>query len=56
MYKLIFSLIFFLVINNLVAQEVTLHKETTWEVFKKDGNTIFGGVKYAFTQPLKWKK
>jgi membrane-associated phospholipid phosphatase len=56
MYKLIFFLGCFLIINNLVAQEITLKKETTWEAFKKDGNTIFGGVKYAFTQPLKWKK
>ena len=55
MYKLIFSFLFLFIINNLVAQEVTLNKETTWETFKNDGNTILGGVKYAFTQPLKWK-
>ena len=43
-------------INETVAQENSLKKETTWEAIKKDGVTIFGGVKHAYSRPFKWKK
>jgi hypothetical protein len=56
-YLLSFSLILCL-LNSANGQELksALNKETTWNLLKEDGKTIFGGIKYAYTQPFKWKK
>jgi len=29
---------------------------TTWQIIKYDGLSVYGGVKHAYTQPLKWKE
>jgi len=49
-------LVIILSVNNILAQENSLKKETTWETLKKDGNLIFGGVKHAYSRPFKWEK
>ncbi len=30
-------------------------KITTWQMIKYDGLSVYGGVKHAYTQPLRWK-
>ncbi len=45
-------------INTVQSQEIvdSLKKETTWNLLKEDGKSIFGGVKHAYSAPFKWKK
>ena len=56
------TVIYFFLINSLLfsfnafSQNDTIKKETTWSMFKEDGALIAGGLKYAYTQPLKWEK
>jgi len=56
-YLLSFFLIIY-IFNFAKGQDLKsdLKTETTWNLIKKDGKNILGGVKYAYTQPLKWKK
>lgn len=41
---------------NCQDTENTVIKESTWNLFKKDGTLILQGVKHAYTQPFKWEK
>jgi membrane-associated phospholipid phosphatase len=57
--KYIFSvLIILLFIINANSQDLVKPKlkQTTWSLLKEDGNSIFGGIKHAYTQPFKWQK
>ncbi|WP_234859466.1 phosphatase PAP2 family protein [Aquimarina aquimarini] len=57
--SIIFSLIT-LVIHSQDIQKTgdsleTSEKMSTWQMMKYDGLSIYGGVKNAYTRPLKWK-
>ena len=39
-----------------LLEETSIKKETTWNLLKEDGKSIFGGVKHAYSAPFKWKK
>lgn len=47
--------IIFLFILQANAQDQD-KKLTTWQMLKYDGASVFGGVKHAYTQPLRWKE
>ncbi len=56
--KSIVSVVFvvFLTFHTLQSQENIVKKPSIWADLKQDGGDMLGGVKYAFTRPLYWKK
>ena len=57
--KLIFSVVLIVLIcNTTFSQNLiqTQKNETTWNLLKEDGKSIFGSLKHAYSQPFKWKK
>ncbi|KAA1243021.1 phosphatase PAP2 family protein [Aquimarina sp. RZ0] len=50
--------IFYLLVNTCYSQEIREIKKTDmtrWQMLKHDGVSVFGGVKNAYTQPIRWK-
>lgn len=58
MKKVLLISILFLIIGNLgYSQENNSELDgNLWSDVKKDGVKVWGGIKYAYTQPLNWKK
>ncbi|MCB7481983.1 phosphatase PAP2 family protein [Christiangramia sediminis] len=59
MKKIILVFLFFCLINaGVFGQEIQENDSlpTSWELMKYDGVSAFGGLKKAYTAPLKWQK
>lgn len=54
-YTLLFILLFSC-LEESTAQKIEQKKPTIWQDLIQDGGDVLGGVKYAFTRPLHWKK
>jgi len=56
MNRIFFTLILIISSTILFSQEETKLKGNLWQDVKYDGASVLKSVKYAYTQPFKWKK
>ncbi|SDW78307.1 Membrane-associated phospholipid phosphatase [Lutibacter oricola] len=56
MKKYIIAMFILCYTMNSFSQNDTKLKGNLWSDVKKDGVKVWGGIKHAYTQPLKWKK
>ena len=60
--RIVFSFIVIAFISNTIQAQVdslsikNKQKPTTWQLLKTDGGAAWGGLKYAYSRPLHWKK